>query len=102
MSRNWKCEVTPEMLPAAHRKLADVIGLEATLELCEAFGGETIYIPLTEAVYSMVRRKWIREEYLKNGCNTAGIARKYGISEREVQRIICDVRPDQLTMFDIG
>ena len=49
---DWKNEVTLEMLPAAHRKLAEVIGVQATLQLCETFGGETMYVPLTDAVYA--------------------------------------------------
>lgn len=100
--KDWKNEVTQEMLPAAHRKLSDVIGVEATLKLCEAFGGESLYIPLTDAVYAAVRRKWIREEYAQRGANTRWIARKYGLSEREVQRIVNDVRPEQISMFDSG
>lgn len=102
MTKDWKNEVTLEMLPAAHRKLADVIGIEATLKLCETFGGESLYIPLTDAVYAMVRRKWIREEYVHNNSNIRWIAKKYGLSEREVQRIVNEVRPDQLSIFDIG
>lgn len=100
--RDWKNEVTQEMLPAAHRKLADVIGVEATLKLCETFGGESLYIPLTDAVYAAVRRKWIREEYVQRGANPRWIARKYGISEREVQRIVNEVQPEQTCMFDNG
>ena len=45
---DWKNEVTQEMLPAAHQKLADVIGIGAALQLCEVFGGESLYIPMTE------------------------------------------------------
>ena len=97
---DWKNEVTLEMLPAAHRKLAEVIGVQATLQLCETFGGETMYVPLTDAVYATVRRKWIREEYMQKNASPRSIARKYGLSEREVQRIVRDVRPDQMSMFE--
>lgn len=94
--RNWKNEVTEEMLTPAHRKLADVIGMEAMFKLCEVFGGEAVYIPLTDNVYAAVRRKWIREEYMAKNVAPRHIARKYGLSEREVQRIISEIRPTQI------
>lgn len=94
--KDWKSEVTEEMLTPAHRKLADVIGMEATLKLCEVFGGEAVYIPLTDNVYAAVRRKWIRDEYLERNVAPRHIARKYGLSEREVQRIISEIRPTQI------
>lgn len=98
--KDWKEEVSLEMLPDANRKLAEVIGVEAMLKLCERYGGETLYIPMTDAVYAAVRRKWIKDDYVRHGSNTRWIARKYGLSEREVQRIVRDVRPDQISMFD--
>ena len=98
---DWKSEVTFDMLPIAHKRIAEVIGVEATLKLCETFGGESIYIPLTDAVYALVRKRWIREEYVRNNCNTRWIAKKYGLSEREVQRIVTEVRPDQISVFDL-
>ena len=93
---DWKAEVTMDMLPAAHRKLAEV-----TLQLCETFGGETMYIPLTDAVYATVRRRWIRAEYLQKNASPRSIARKYGLSEREVQRIVSEVRPAQIGLADV-
>ncbi len=98
---DWKAEVTMDMLPAAHRKLAEVIGVQATLQLCETFGGETMYIPLTDAVYATVRRRWIRAEYLQKNASPRSIARKYGLSEREVQRIVSEVRPAQIGLADV-
>lgn len=97
---DWKSEVAQDMLPLAHQKLADVIGIEATLKLCEMFGGESIYIPLTDAVYAAVRRKWIRAEF-DRGASTKHLARKYELSEREVQRIVRDIRPEQISVFDL-
>lgn len=98
--KDWKSEVTEEMLTPSHRKLADVIGIEATLRLCETFGGEAVYIPLTDNVYAAVRRKWIREEYVAKNVAPRHIARKYGLSEREVQRIIGEVRPVQIELSE--
>lgn len=99
--KDWKSEVTVQMLSPAHRKLSDVIGIEATLKICEAFGGEAIYIPLTDAIYAAVRRKWIREEYSEKNAVPRQIARKYGLSEREVQRIVSGIRPEQMKIEEL-
>lgn len=99
--RDWRNEVTDEMLTSAHRKLADVIGIEATLKICEAFGGDAIYIPLTDTIYTAVRRKWIREEYLEKNVAPRRLARKYGLSEREVQRIVSGIRPEQVKIEEL-
>ena len=85
--QDWRNEVTQEMLPLAHRKLADVIGVEATIRLCEMFGGESLYIPMADTVYAAVRRKWIQKEF-DLGADTKNLARKYELSKREVQRIV--------------
>lgn len=98
--KDWKDEVTLEMLPEPNRKLAEVIGVEAMLKLCERYGGETLYIPMTDAAYAVVRRRWIREEYARHGPKVSWLAKKYRVSEREVQRIVRDVRPDQMSMFE--
>lgn len=37
--------VNYEDLSVKQRELADVIGVEATLKLCEALGGKSVYIP---------------------------------------------------------
>ena len=98
--KDWKSEVTLEKLPDANRKLAEVIGVEAMLKLCERYGGESLYIPMTDAIYAAVRREWIRKEYAHHNSNPKWLAKKYGLSEREVQRIVRDIRPDQLYFFD--
>ena len=80
--------ITRDMLPEAHRKLAEVIGLEATLQLCEAYGGAPLYIPKLDAVVAAQRARRIRSEY--DGMNTSALARRYGISMRTVQMILSE------------
>jgi len=75
-----------DKLPEAHRKLAEVIGIEATMELCKAYGGTPIYIPKVDALVAAHRDQQIRTEY--NGYNVAKLARKYNLSARTVQRIL--------------
>ena len=98
--KDWKSEVTLEKLPDANRKLAEVIGVEAMLKLCERYGGETLYIPMTDGIYAVVRRERIRDEYARRNANLRWLAKKYRISEREVQRIVRDIRPGQLSIFE--
>ena len=46
-------------------------------------------------------RRWIRAEYLQKNASPRSIARKYGLSEREVQRIVSEVRPAQIGLADV-
>lgn len=76
----------PENLPEAHRKLAEVIGIDATVELCKAFGGMPVYIPKVDALLAAQRDQQIKAEF--NGYNISALARKYSLSTRTVQRIL--------------
>ena len=80
--------ITRDMLPEAHRRLAEVIGLEATLQLCAAYGGAPLYIPKLDAIAAARRAQSIRAEY--DGMNTAILARRYGVSMRTVQMILSE------------
>lgn len=93
--RKWLNDITEEMLPEAHRKLAGVIGVEATLKLCEVYGGLQMYVPVMDGVYSVARARLIRAAY--NGMNTSQLALKYGLSTRGVQKIVEDLPPPQLS-----
>lgn len=98
--KDWMRDVTMDTLPDAHRKIAEVIGVEATLELCDAFGGISLYIPMTDAVYNeIVRNKEIRRRYLL-GAPVRDLASQYKISDRSVLRIVDGMRPNQTNLFD--
>jgi Mor family transcriptional regulator len=95
----WIDEVTEDMLPSAHRKLCEVIGLKATLKLCAMWGGSAPYIPTLDAVLDAVRQKHIRQEFAQ-GRTTGEISRRYGTTERTVQRLVKDMRPEQISIWD--
>jgi Mor family transcriptional regulator len=80
--------ITRDMLPEAHRRISEVIGLDATILLCEAYGGAPLYIPKLDALAAARRDRAIRAEY--DGMNTAALARRYGVSTRTVQLILSD------------
>lgn len=86
-------------LPETHRKLAEVIGIEATLELCATWGGEKPYIPSTKKLRVQARNNMIRREYCK-GTPAPRLAKKYDLTERMVQHIVKDIRPEQISLLD--
>ena len=84
--QEWAKDVTMEMLPEAHRKIAETIGVKATLLLSEVYGGVVLYVPKLDNVYASVRTQMIRSEY--NGANTSQLAKKYRVTARTVQTIV--------------
>ena len=100
-AEEWKAGLAFEDLPDAHKKLAEIIGIDAMMKLCEACGGMAMYIPMIEGVYTAARAKAIREEY--NGKNVAKLARKYSLTARGVYKIVSgtEVKIDgQTSIFD--
>lgn len=82
------CNVLARVPPQYH-KLIDTIGQEATKKLCEAFGGDSLYIPLPNGLCKAERTERIIAEW--NGENARALAKKYGITMRMVQYIVQDV-----------
>lgn len=71
------------------RRIAEIIGVEAYLELTREFGGTTIYIAKAEEIKNRIERdKKIREEF--DGSNARELALKYGLSEVWIRNIVCD------------
>lgn len=67
---------------------ASEFGVENTDKLIELFGGSTIYIPMLDTITRKVgRNQLIICDYLK-GLSYKTLSRKYGISERQIRRII--------------
>ena len=88
---NWMKNVTLEMLPAPHREFAEVIGVEATLLLCETYGLASVYIPVIDSVRKVYRESEIRRLHAA-GMTTSSLARRFGISQRWVQRLLKQTR----------
>lgn len=97
--REWLNIISESELPPAHRKISEIIGIKATIALCEAYGGSAAYIPTLDAVYDAARKKLIRAEFEK-GAKVSVLAHRYETTERTVQRIVEDIRPEQISMFD--
>lgn len=63
-----------------------LIGEEAAVELCRAFGGQTIYVPGFRR-FAAARRNQQIVEALQSGRQPCDVAREFGISARHVHRI---------------
>lgn len=78
-----------EDLRDEQKQIAEIIGVDAYVDLTKAFGGTSIYIAKAE---ELVKRKsrdeQIRDEF--NGNNYAQLALKYGLSEVWIRNIVLD------------
>ena len=71
------------------KQIAEVIGVDAYLDLTRAFGGTSIYIAKAEEILKRADRdRQIREEF--NGSNYAQLAIKYGLTEVWIRNIVYD------------
>lgn len=76
-----------ENLPENQRELADVIGVEATLKLCEAMGGNKPYFPGPDYAYRIERNQKIFE-CAQVGATATQLARQFGTSPTNIRRIL--------------
>ena len=98
-------DIRPEDLSESYREYARVIGIEALLKLCKEFGGTPIYLPKIEEIRRPALYRLIKQEYLETDISMGALARKYGVSESTVYRLVRDEAgrksvPGQLNMFE--
>jgi len=81
--------LTLDDLREEQKQIAEIIGVEAYLELTKVFGGTTIYIAKAEEIAKRNDRdSQIREEF--DGSNYAALARKYGLTEVWIRNIVSE------------
>ena len=89
-------------VPQQYQDLVRVIGLEATMRLCQEFGGTDTYIPKVDGLLAAKQRELIRQEW--NGYNAEQLARRYGVSARWIRKLVEDVKapeiPGQMSVAD--
>jgi Mor family transcriptional regulator len=83
-------DVTIDDLPDDLADIAQVIGLEATLKLVDARGGESIYIHKADRVAREARNRKICTEF--NGRNYRQLAQSYNLSESQIRSILNENR----------
>lgn len=77
-----------EDLQEQYQDIAEIIGMDNLLALCERMGGSNVYIPMKDKLVKNITYKKVIEEF--DGSNIKILARKYGISESTVYRLVRD------------
>jgi hypothetical protein len=85
--------------PHPGHRLAELLGTQAFSQLCEMFGDELLGIPRAAAAIRALRNQQILREFA-DGKSQASIAIKYGLTERQVNKICNAVPIRQLDIFD--
>lgn len=104
LMESWLDDLELESLPdGTARRIAEVAGIRALCSLSKEFGGTLIYVPKMETYMAAIRDKRLALEF--NGANLHEMARKYGLSQASIYRIVqeqrnkaADTRP-QLKLF---
>ncbi len=78
---------TPEELPEQYQTLVEIVGFKQALTLMEAFSGEYLYIPKTDALDQRLRNKRLYAAYIK-GSKPSELASNYNLSVVQVYDII--------------
>ena len=81
--------LSKEDLTDSFYDIADEIGLDSFIKLCELCGGSSLYIPTMNSLLKPVRNMVIKESF--DGGNYKELARKYNITEVQVRKIISNM-----------
>lgn len=88
----------PENLHALH-PLVEWLGVERAQAFCQAYAGEIIQIPKASAALRTIRNRRIHEER-RAGVSLFALARKYGLTQRQIISILGDETEDD-QQFDL-
>jgi Mor family transcriptional regulator len=93
-------------LPGDLRLIAEVIGVEATMKLAQAFGGTPLYIVKIDAFARRLRNKAFREEFDRRTATgetatavVRDIARRRDLCERQLWNIVNAPDERQMRMW---
>lgn len=83
-------EMMPEIeqLPRSLKEIALVIGVKDTVKLSRAFDGSRLYIPSVDHLERRIRNTQIRAEYDRGFATVVQLSRKFGLSTRQVEKIL--------------
>ena len=87
MDKELRENLTLDLIDEKYRPIAEMIGIDNFVKLCEYVQGDEIYIPMPNMIYIPVRNKLIREQF--SGYNAAELSKKYKLSKRSIQLIAC-------------
>ena len=96
----WTRELQPEDLPQPYRRIASLIGMEATLTLARDYAGAAIYFPKLDSALRAIRDRRIRAEYTPY--NVRKLAHRYNLTDDWVRKIAREGQSDgQMDIFNL-
>ena len=81
-------ETHKDQIRDPYRTLFELLGFDGIIEICQAFGGTTVYIPQVKGIFKDCIRQQILSEFSCDNYKT--LSSKYGLTERTVRNIIED------------
>lgn len=86
LQKELAAELTMDDLPDNHRPLAELIGLESFILLCDYTKGDMMYFPQVDKILIPVRNRNIRADC--NGYNKRELAQKYNLTIQQINNIL--------------
>lgn len=100
VAEEWMAELKPEDVPEPYRRMATLIGMEATLALAREYGGGVVYLPKLDSALRVIRDRRIRAEYTPH--NVRALAHRYNLTEEWVRKIGLAGQSDgQIDIFEM-
>ena len=75
-----------EDIPNAYRDVAQIVGVDAYIQLCKVLGGSSMYFPTARTILKPIRDEQIKREF--NGSNFRSLSLKHGICETQIRKIL--------------
>lgn len=88
LQKELAAELTINDIPDNHHPLAELIGLDKFILLCDYARGDELYFPQVDKILIPARNRNIRTEC--NGYNKRELARKYNLTIQQINAIIKD------------
>ncbi|MUG72730.1 Mor transcription activator family protein [Paenibacillus validus] len=87
-------EIQASDLPRPHNRIAEIIGIEKTLELSSLLGGSMVYFPIHAHVTRKLRNLSIQRDF-ESGMSQKELAHKYRLSAGWVWVILREFRKQE-------
>lgn len=86
LQKELAAELTMDDIPDNHRPLAELIGLDKFVLLCDYAKGDFLYFPQVDKILIPARNRNIRADC--NGYNKKELAQKYNLTIKQINNII--------------
>ena len=78
----------PKLILPPYDKIYEAAGFEAVCQLSELLGGGAVYVPSLKNIFRRCIAEEVKCEFEKTSQSVTEIARRYGISDRQLRRLI--------------